>query len=380
MDLSTRHSRRLRQAGFSLVELMVGLAIGLLATIVIIQVMGVFDAQRRSTTGSADAQTNGGIALYSIARDMTMAGYPLLPISESAMECTTLTVNGTLQPNPGRLTPVTITDGAVAAGVNPSDRITIRYGNSDMGGALTQIQSADITTAPPAAIAVVLSTLACKKDDTTLISLVDAVGNRKCYMSSVTENPATTSVAGPPKISKLKLQNAAGAEPLANLGCMGNWNEVTFAVNQATGNLERTNVVNGASTGTVPSVVGVVNLQAQYGISAAVTDNKITAWVNADAAPWNAPTVADRNRIKAIRIAVVARNAKMESEAVTTACSSTNSASPTGLCAWAGDAGSPAPVIDLSPGDANWARYRYRVYETIIPLRNVIWSKEALAP
>ena len=36
------------------------------------------------------------------------------------------------------------------------------------------------------------------------------------------------------------------------------------------------------------------------------------------------------------------------------------------------------PTIDLSPGDANWARYRYRVFETIIPLRNVIWSKDTL--
>jgi len=75
MHLTNRLPRS-RQSGFSLVELMVGLAIGLLATIIIIQVMSVFDAQRRTTTGSADAQTNGGIALYSIARELKMAGLP----------------------------------------------------------------------------------------------------------------------------------------------------------------------------------------------------------------------------------------------------------------------------------------------------------------
>ena len=33
----------------------------------------------------------------------------------------------------------------------------------------------------------------------------------------------------------------------------------------------------------------------------------------------------------------------------------------------------PAPLIDLS-ADPNWRKYRYRVYQTVIPLRNVIWA------
>ena len=28
--------------------------------------------------------------------------------------------------------------------------------------------------------------------------------------------------------------------------------------------------------------------------------------------------------------------------------------------------------IDLS-GDANWGNYRYRVFETVVPIRNVAW-------
>ena len=59
-------------------------------------------------------------------------------------------------------------------------------------------------------------------------------------------------------------------------------------------------------------------------------------------------------------------------------CSSTTTANPTGLCSWEGTAGSPAPTIDLSPADTNWGRYRYRVFDTIIPLRNVIWAKDTL--
>ena len=40
------------QAGFSLVELMVGLVIGLMATLVIMQVFSTFEGQKRTTTGT----------------------------------------------------------------------------------------------------------------------------------------------------------------------------------------------------------------------------------------------------------------------------------------------------------------------------------------
>ena len=80
------------QAGFTLVEIMVGLAIGMLATIVIMQVLSVFETQKRTTTGTADAQTNGNIALYNIERELQMAGYSLIPVglpsvADSALEC-----------------------------------------------------------------------------------------------------------------------------------------------------------------------------------------------------------------------------------------------------------------------------------------------------
>jgi type IV pilus assembly protein PilW len=178
-------------------------------------------------------------------------------------------------------------------------------------------------------------------------------------MSSATDATSATPTT-------ITLADATAAVVGANIACLGAWNEITYAVNN--GELTR--------SGT-PAVAGIVNLQAQYGVSATVNSNQITAWVDATGGTWAAPTVADRNRIKAVRIAVVARNAKMESGNVTAACSSLDSASPTGLCAWEGSLASPAPAINLS-ADANWQRYRYRVFETIIPLRNVIWARSAL--
>jgi len=353
---------RSRAAGFSLIELMVGMALGLLSVLIITQVMSLFEAQRRSTTGSADAQTNGGIALFSIARDVQLAGYTLLPATDSALECTTLTSNVA---GITSLTPLTITEGV--AGANPaSDSITIRYGSSQMAGAVTQIV-ADLGGGTRS----VKSNLACQANDITLVS-----SGPNCALStaSAVSAPADTPIT-------VTLANSFLALPTNNLTCLGTWTEVTYAVNPATGNLERTVVLNGVST-TTPSVVGVVNLQAQYGISATANSNQVTQWVDASGGTWAAPTVANRNRIKAIRVAVVARNSKIEPSAVSTACAGapapTTAAAPTGLCAWPGSVASPAPAIDMSPGNANWDRYRYRVFETIIPLRNVIWAKDTL--
>jgi type IV pilus assembly protein PilW len=66
-------------------------------------------------------------------------------------------------------------------------------------------------------------------------------------------------------------------------------------------------------------------------------------------------------RTSALRLALVARSAQFEKEAVTTA-----------FPAWAGSVDANA-AIDL--GDLpDWQRYRYRTYETTVPLRNMAWQ------
>jgi type IV pilus assembly protein PilW len=346
-----KNAARADQSGFTLVEIMVGLAIGMLLTVVIVQVMSAFESQTRSTTGTADAQTNGGIALFTIASELQTTGFALLPVPDSPLECATLAVNGVADATvPNRLTPFAITDGATAAG----DTLTLRYGTSAMGGAPTPIM---VMGAPTANDATVGTTLGCQVGETTLV-----INGPACAMSRVT---AVSAVGIVPKT--ITLADTTAAVSKANLSCLGTWNEISYAANA--GNLER----NG-----IPSVSGVVSLQAQYGVSATTDSNVVAQWVNASGATWAAPSVANRNRIKAVRIAIIARNAKMETSDVTAACSSTTLPAPTGLCAWEGTAASPAPAIDLSTADANWKRYRYRVFETIIPLRNVIWARETL--
>jgi type IV pilus assembly protein PilW len=410
------------QSGFTLVELMVGLAIGMLATLVIVQVISVFEAQSRSTTGSADAQTNGGIALYTISHDLQLAGYSLMSTSNgNPLACTSLTINGTADVPDGitdvtnRLSPVVITDGITGTGENasPSDAITIRYGDATMGGVPAQTQNILPTVGYPLVVPVG-SNFGCQVPnpiaaEAALGLPVSAliVDGGSCYMSNVTAVSATGATS-PPPVPNVTLSNVpTTGNSGVNLACLGTWHEITYRVNN--GNLESCDLpVAQAKNGgncdptnfNTPNdfttrVVGIVNLQAQYGISQAGLSNsdpnynRIVQWVDATAATgWNAPSVANRNLIKAVRIAVVARNAKRETSVVTSACSSTTAANPTGLCAWDATSAlptpplvppfvaSPAPTIDLSASDPEWLQYRYRVFETIIPLRNVIWTKD----
>ena len=365
---SSMHSP-VTQSGFSLIEILVGLVISLLVTLVIMQVFSVFEGQKRSTTGTADAQTNGNIALYNVQRDVQLAGFglPVFAKTNSPLFC-----NDAVDPTKTdeRVSPVVITDGGAAAGA--SDTITVRYGSTPSGGIPVQVSLATVTAAPAMSVGV-SNNMGCQVNDTAII-----VNGTSCVITSVTgpTDIAVPSVPTGPDTTHIELQDGTGVIANANIACMGNWSAFTYAVNN--NQLER----NGAA-----NVAEIVNLQAQYGVSATANNNQVVQWVDAiDYDPgenWGPNiTVANRNRIKAVRIAIVARNGLLEKEDVTTACSSTTTANPTGLCAWDATSAnptiaSPAPTIDLS-SITDWQKYRYRVFETIIPIRSMIWSKDAL--
>lgn len=357
-----------KQKGFSLVEIMVGLIIGLLVTLVVVGVFRVFEGQKRTTTGNSDAQTNGAIALFNIQRDAQMAGFGL-PVYSADFTPFNCPINTTVDHDNNAttaaigLSPIVITDGN---GANGSDTVAIRLGDSMKGGVAVNMEAGT-----GANIAQVDTNIGCAANDVALI-----VTSTGCSMSRV--SAVTAAAVTPAKITLASTTNVAVGNALA---CLGVWNEVQYAV--TANQLTRTGTVAGGvpSTTAVPMVPDVVNMQAQYGISAIATSNQVTAWVDATGAWANTattPTFANRKLIKAIRIAVVARNGLLETANVTDACSGVNVAKPTGLCAWDGlAAGSAAPAIDLS-ADANWRRYRYRVYESIIPIKNIIWSRGLL--
>ncbi|MEO8278137.1 MAG: prepilin-type N-terminal cleavage/methylation domain-containing protein, partial [Ideonella sp.] len=74
---SRRLGARADERGVTLIELMVGMVIGLIAVLVISQVMLAAEGQKRTTTSGSDAQLTGTLALYTLQRDLQMSGYGL---------------------------------------------------------------------------------------------------------------------------------------------------------------------------------------------------------------------------------------------------------------------------------------------------------------
>ena len=72
-----KHSAMFRAAGFSLVELMDGVIIALIGSIVIFQVFSVSENYKRTSVSGSDAQQSGLMGLYTIERDARMAGFGL---------------------------------------------------------------------------------------------------------------------------------------------------------------------------------------------------------------------------------------------------------------------------------------------------------------
>jgi type IV pilus assembly protein PilW len=109
-----------------------------------------------------------------------------------------------------------------------------------------------------------------------------------------------------------------------------------------------------------PIVDGIVQIQAQYGKDTNA-DGAVDTWTASMPAT---PTSVDWSNNLAIRVAVVARSVLPEKPNPTTQLCDTTAALPS----WVGGS------IDVATGNADWQCYRYRVFQTVIPLRNVLWA------
>ncbi len=120
-----------------------------------------------------------------------------------------------------------------------------------------------------------------------------------------------------------------------------------------------------------PVINDVVNLKAQYGVDSNC-DGVLTwqpaagPWSSANmpalplpaAAPFCSPGVPTLKQIRAVRIAIVTRSAQYEKDPVT-----------------------PGPLSMLEgtvsmPLSADDQHYRYKVLETVVPLRNALWNAQ----
>ena len=358
--MSPNHARMRSAAGFSLVEIMVGMVIGLFGMIIMLQVFSLAEAQKRSTASGGDAQTSGAIALYGVQRDIRHAGYGDSDVKIAG--CNVLLRAGVTL---NLIAPVTINHASIPAGDTNTDTLLVTYGNSNgspQGDGITS-QSAN-------------TVYAVQTSSSFTPNATYASADKVIAIASTRPSPCNLTLDW--------VTGVAGANITVNTGSAGMVNGTIFNLGQSpkvmvyavrSGNLTVCDfTVNdcsaAGSTGSasvwVPIANNIVSMRAQYGKD---TTSPMDGFIDT----YNQTALAsacDVVKVSSIRLALVARSALYEKTAVTgaapawegsTAQTATSPTNPT------------AVTIDLS-ANATWQNYRYRVFQSVVPIRNVAWQ------
>lgn len=341
------------QSGFSLIEVMVGMVISLLATIVIFQVFAISEGQKRTTTSSSDAQQNGLQSLFMVEREARMAGTGLV-----GMGCTVINAyDATRTPADFTISglPVLITQNDPAAGF---DSVTVLYSSSSTAAVPTTIK-----TPMPLPSQILNATYASQVKASNVLILSES--GKPCARLQATQDGQKTGIDWNVQHNSGASSdyNPAGGQAEALLFPAGGYGAGaqlwTYGsmVNRRYYVQNNNLMMQDLAAGTTSTLVsGVVALRAQYGRD--TTGDGVADIYDNTALTTNSEAVS-------VRIAVVARSAQYEKTTV----------SPASLKLWPDSASAPTTTGPTLALDTTAQHYRYKVYQTIVPLRNVIWNE-----
>jgi len=351
MSNANRDGSRSSQCGVGLIEVMISIVIAMLLVLVIYQVYELSESQKRTITAGSDAQQSASFGLHVLARDISVAGNGIASAAGALDGCAIL-----------RSIPVLIEAGATDA---DPDAITVLYGgSSSLATAVPFMQNSSVNSY------VVRGPVGFSPKD-----VIAAVDGTKCTVSTIDDGgvavDATTgfsTLALTPVAGNLGATYSAVTSLLVNLGPVASMGRIAYTVD-TTGHALRTQKQLPTNDPVNPLVSDVVNLKVQYGLDnncdGTITWQPATgAWSFANVptlplatpVPCVAPAPPALQQIRAVRIAIVTRSTQYEKDAVT----------PGPLTMFDG-----AVSMTLAVADQH---YRYKILETIVPLRNALWN------
>lgn len=351
---------RLRQSGLSLVEVMVAVAIGMIGILIIMQAYITGDRFNRSTLGEGGAQTNGLIALYTLERDVRMAGYGLS--TSGVLGCGDIywyydpayssNVGGGTLPNI-TLAPIVIEVNATASVPN---KITAMYSTASERMIPGKINGFNAKSSEVS----VDGTKGFHEGD--LILLVNSTG---CTLGKVTHvqgvaqkiqlNPGIDGKQNPPAWGSFPTNYNSG-DAILNLG-----DPVLRTYQIGNGKLQVIDALLSTGTATPVDLVDeIVDLRALYGKDTN-DDGVVETWDNIKPA-----TSLDWLRVHTVQIGILARIGNYERPSVPGGDCDATTVAPT----WSGGS---FPAVNIATVTSQDRCYRYRVFETTVPLRNIIW-------
>jgi len=359
-----------REGGFTLIEVLISVVIGLLGIIVMFQVLSLWDSLKRTTAAGSDAQIAGSVAMYSLELDLRPAGMGFgkgvdgndvtsLGCKVEAKKQSPATAafsTDTASANYFSLAPVRIVNGAS----NAPDQIITLYGNSTLFVSAQKFKDSTNTSKT-----IDGSYGGFKVGDVVVVG--GATAAAACEMLEVAD-VATAGVVGHAAVLRFNpapTQVAATSGFLYNLGLQPQRNVWSIQ----NGRLVRLDSL--YSDTAIEVADSIIDLQAQYGFDGAAgggtADDGIL--VDGDWTTTTPTTAAEWKRVIAVRVALLSRSQQFEKTDVTDGGAGTAPAP-----AWSGGAFDMSASISGTGDAANWKRYRYRVYEKVIPLRNMVWG------
>lgn len=348
-----------RDTGFSLVEIMVGMVIGMMGLLIMMQVFSLAEEQKRTTTSGGDALSAGAIALFGLQRDVRQAGYGAA--DPRIVGCDLLLRAGVTLPV---MAPLTINHASIPAGDAGTDTVLVVYGNTNGSP-----QGDGIISQPSATSYTMQTPLSFLNGDRVMAAPVTRPVSCTLTLDTVANITGTL-------VSVNTGGLGMGGGTLYNLGQSpkilayairgGNLTQCDYMVNNCALTANITDTTIWVQVGN-----GVVSMRAQYGRDTAVGTMDGFVDVFDQTTPTTACAFA---RVSAARLVLVARGAQKERTIVTVAGSAT-------APSWDGDTvqttvspTNPTAYPIVLTGDADWAYYRYKAFQTVVPLRNIVWA------
>jgi type IV pilus assembly protein PilW len=377
-----------KATGFTLIEILIALLLSLIAILVIGQVFSLSESRKRITSGAADAQQAASVNLFQTGRLTRMGGSGLTQGDSASQRVWGCNLSAAFNsnalspltkprpfenlPSATSIFPAVVYRGQGFAGnaATPQrigDVLAIFGGNSGAGQVQFEVAGTQSSTT---ALVVSKTALGVKAGDRLL-----AFSSGRCVMVQADPDPAlfqevaaNTTLANLTRIALGGPYNLAAGVPslplpsearVINLGQAPNF--FLLGVNDQN-QLVQFDVLNTAGIATnVPQVIAenVVDFRAVIGVRA--PRGSALRWLpagNTDYTPAKLaakPTLADD--IYAVRVAIVLRSPEPHND----------SDAPTSYVVFPENA-DLRQEVSL---DTTAARYRYQVYDTTIPVRNI---------
>jgi type IV pilus assembly protein PilW len=385
--------RSFSRRGFSLIELMVSIVVGMLAIMFATKLVISSEQNKNASIGGSDSMQNGMLAMFSISKDAGQAGWglndPLIAGCDTAM----LENNGFALASAARggATVQPLAAAIIVPGGTASDTLYLYSGTSMSGSGNVRLNNS--VAVGGTSLVAAASTYGFNVGD--VIVLAPETAGTKCSIAQVTANDilnVTLTIAPGSGDSNrfneggLTLAYGGSLSRIFNLGPGDTLSLHAWSVKNGFLQLQASDMAGAAATAQTVTD-NIVAIKAEYGFDTrtAATFTPANGMVIGQ---WS-PTMIDADgdgvvggagdyqRVAALRIAVIARSKNPDKPSAAGTCTSGGavtvfgSAEPTGVAAVSVTLGQAALAVASDP--ISWTCYHYRAFETIVPLRNTGW-------